>query len=55
MSYLDPSDYDDLQHLIQLFLAAHPQYQPMQATLRAQTDLSDQYFLSEAMGAEMAH
>jgi hypothetical protein len=55
MPYLDIEDIEQLQHLIQLYLAAHPEHRAMQRQLRAETGIRDEYFLSEALGADMAH
>ena len=49
MPYMDLEDHEAFQHLIQLFLAAHPQWQGITRALRAQTDLAHEYFVSEAM------
>ena len=47
MPYLDPiGSYEDFAHLTQLYLAAHPDVQADNATLRARTGLTDEYFYS---------
>jgi len=49
MPYLDMQDREQWLHLVQLFLAAHPQYQALNAAIRDQEGQPDQYFLSADM------
>ena len=46
MPYLDLDDFDQLIHLQQLFLAAHPEDRDINEVLRDKTGLSGEYFLS---------
>jgi hypothetical protein len=54
MPYLNLKDYDQYVHLVQLFLAAHPEHQKPTQAGRQQTGLTDQYFLSLEMIQAMA-
>jgi len=54
MAYLHITDEDEHQHLIQLFLAAHPEDQARNDAIRTHTGLVEGYFLSAAMVYRMA-
>jgi hypothetical protein len=51
---MDISEEDTFVHLIQLFLAAHPQYQADNEGIRQQEGLPQGYFVSVPMAQELA-
>jgi hypothetical protein len=54
MPYLDLNEYENYQHLCQLFFAAHPAYRATNEALRADTASPGEYFLTPSMARELA-
>ncbi len=54
MPYLDLNDHDNFVHLMQLYQAAHPALQAINATCREETGLADTYFSSPEDLLDMA-
>jgi hypothetical protein len=54
MPYLDLTDPDNFDHLIQLFLAAHPAHWQTNDAIRVHKGMPGRYFLSMDMARELA-
>jgi hypothetical protein len=54
MPFLDVRDFDDFTHLLQLYQAAHPDYQAQNEAMRESAARADVYFLSRAMVQDLA-
>jgi hypothetical protein len=54
MPYLDPpNSIDDMHHLAQLYLAAHPEAREMNETLREQTGQVHEHFYTSSLMADL--
>ncbi|HSX77463.1 MAG TPA: hypothetical protein VLQ80_02660, partial [Candidatus Saccharimonadia bacterium] len=54
MPYLDLTDPDNFDHLVQLFLAAHPAHWQTNNAIRRDRDMPGHYFLSMDQTRELA-